>query len=231
MEGFPRISLDPRLSMIARMIGTCESYADIGCDHGRLGAFMLQNGICRRAVLTDISEPSLKKAKLLIDRLGLTDRVEFCVGNGAQALTKAVDSVVVAGMGGTTIAGIIREGRNRLGAARLVLQANVAAAELRVALCQCGYAIYDEHIVQDGRRCYVIMAAMVGKADYDLKQLTVGPVLLERMPDELIPYAFFRSRVVKKALLGALASNDARQIQLLDREASIWEEVLSCLQR
>jgi len=68
-------------------------------------------------------------------------------------------------------------------------------------------------------------------ADYDLKQLTVGPVLLERMPDELIPYAFFRSRVVKKALLGALASNDARQIQLLDREASIWEEVLSCLQR
>ena len=49
------VSLDARLSAIAGLAGRCECYADIGCDHGRLGAFMLQSGQCRRAILTDIS--------------------------------------------------------------------------------------------------------------------------------------------------------------------------------
>ena len=34
MTGNGRIVLDPRLSMIARLVGSCERYADIGCDHG-----------------------------------------------------------------------------------------------------------------------------------------------------------------------------------------------------
>ena len=66
MERRGKIALDPRLSMIARMVGACECCADIGCDHGRLGAFLLQSGQCRRVQLTDISEPSLDKAKRLI---------------------------------------------------------------------------------------------------------------------------------------------------------------------
>ena len=69
-----RIVLDPHLSLIAELAGHCECYADIGCDHGRLGAFMLQNDLCHRAQLTDISEPSLKKARALIallDRTGI----------------------------------------------------------------------------------------------------------------------------------------------------------------
>ena len=71
MDGEKRIALDPRLSMIAEMVGRCSSYADVGCDHGRLGAFLLQNGWVDRAVLTDISAPSLDKARALIRLLGL----------------------------------------------------------------------------------------------------------------------------------------------------------------
>ena len=37
------ISLDSRLKCIAELIGKCDHYADIGCDHGRLGAFLLQH--------------------------------------------------------------------------------------------------------------------------------------------------------------------------------------------
>ena len=51
------------------------------------------------------------------------------------------------------------------------------------------------------------------------------------MPDELLPYARFRLRVAKKALSGALASGDDRQIAPLEQEAAIWEEVLACLLR
>jgi len=225
------IALDPRLSMIARMIGPCECCADIGCDHGRLGAFLLQTGQCKALQLTDISEPSLNKARSLMENLELTDRVRFAVGDGLMALEGTPDVIAIAGMGGATIAQILASGRERLGSARLVLQPNVAAPQLRQALCGLDYAVTDEQVVQDGRRCYVVIQAAPGIADYSLKQLTVGPVLLARMPKALEPYAAFRLRVAKKALAGALASEDEAQRVPLEREIAIWEEVWKCLQR
>ena len=225
------VVLDPRLSMIARLVGSCPCCADIGCDHGRLGAFLLQTGQCRRMLLTDISEPSLKKARALMHGLDLTDRVRFSVGDGALALDETPQVAVIAGMGGTTIAQILRQGRERLAEARLVLQPNVAAPQLREALSRLGYAITDERVALDGRRCYVVIQAEPGKSDYSLKQLTVGPVLLERLPEALTPYAAFRLRVARKALAGASASEDQAQQALLKQEIAIWEEVFACLQR
>lgn len=223
------IALDARLSGVAALLGKCGIYADIGCDHGRLGAYLLQTDRVRRAVLTDISEESLKKARRLIGLLGLSSAVDFRVGDGAKALDMPVDAAVIAGMGGATIAGIVGEGRDRLAGARLVMQPNVAAMELRQALCTCGYRITDERVAPDGRRNYLIIAAEPGDAAYDERELVVGPVLLRTLPETLAPYAAFRLRVLKKALRGAEAGSDERQIALLKREYSIWEDVWKCL--
>ena len=91
------IALDARLSAIRDLAGSCARFADIGADHGRLGAHMLLHGLCERAQLADISEASLAKARRLIYGLGLTGRVDFCVGDGAQALKGPPDVAVVAG--------------------------------------------------------------------------------------------------------------------------------------
>ena len=223
--------MDPRLSVIARLAGSCERFADIGCDHGRLGAFMLECGQCRRAVMADISEPSLKKARALIAHLGLSESVDFRVGDGLLALDAPVDVAVVAGMGGPTIAHILKTGREKLGGTRIVLQPNVGAPELRRTVSEIGYRIVDERVAQDGRRNYIVIAAEPGVSSYDEKQLIVGPVLLERLPEELAPYARFRLRVARKALAGARTGGDAAQEAALEREIAIWEDVSACLQR
>ena len=145
-----RISLDPRLSRIAALVGTCECCADIGSDHGRLGAFLLQSGQCQRVVLTDISGASLSKARKLIALMDLEDRTGFCVGDGALAIDCPVDAAVIAGMGGETIASIVEGSAGRLHGARLILQPNVALASLRRRLNQCGWRIMDEDLVRDG---------------------------------------------------------------------------------
>ena len=225
------ISLDPRLSVIAELVGQCESYADIGCDHGRLGAFLLQTGRVERAQLTDVSAESLQKARRLIGMLGLNDRVTFCVGDGARALREVPEVTVIAGMGGTLIARIIQDGRECLGTSRLILQPNVAQYELRRTLMEQGYRIYDERIAPDGRRNYVVIAAEPGEASYTERELIVGPVLLKEKPDTLIPYAAFRLRVAKKALLGASRGGDDTQVEALNHEIDIWEEVMACLSR
>ena len=223
------IVLDPRLSMIAEMVGRCNACADIGCDHGRLGAFLLQHGWVERMVLADISDPSLDKARALIRLLGLEARTRFLVCDGADALDTPVDVAVIAGMGGTTIAGIVERGRARLGNARLILQANVAQPELRARLSAVGYALTDERIVRDGRRLYVLMEAHPGKSEYDFREKLVGPVLLKERPALLRDLAAFYIRVARKALAGAEAGNEEQTARQLRRELEIWEDMERCL--
>ena len=227
--GEARLSLDPRLTALAQMAGRCGCLADIGSDHGRLGAYMLQRGLCDRAQFTDISDASLQKARRLIEHLQLTDRAVFSVGDGAAALLEPADAVVVAGMGGETIAGIVERGRERLGDARLILQPNVDAPLLRARLVAAGYAVADEAVVQDGRRNYIVILAWPGQAAYSEAELQVGPMLLWRRPPELLPFARFRLRVARKALRGAVGRDNAVERELR-REIEIWEDVEKCLQ-
>lgn len=224
-----RISLDPRLSTIAEMLGTCTCCADIGSDHGRLGAFLLQNHRCERMCLTDISAPSLDKARKLIALLGLEDRTSFYVGDGALALEEKVDAAVIAGMGGETISEILENSDGRLEGARLILQPNVAAVQLRRCLNRLGWRIVNEALVRDGRRIYVIIEAKPGAQALDDVEYEVGPVLLQSKPPELADYTAFRLRVARKALAGAQNGSDLQNVEALKREIAIWEDVERCL--
>lgn len=223
------ISLDPRLSRIAALVGICECCADIGSDHGRLGAFLLQSDQCRRVVLTDISAASLAKARKLIALMDLESCTDFCVGDGALAIDCPVDAAVIAGMGGESIASIVEESAGRLHGARLVLQPNVALASLRRRLNQCGWRIVDEDLVRDGRRIYPILVATEGEQRLNDLQAEAGPVLLERRPPLLADYTAFRLRVARKALSGAQQGGDEESIDALRREIAAWEEVEACL--
>ena len=224
-----RISLDPRLSTIAEMLGTCACCADIGSDHGRLGAFLLQNHRCERMCLTDISAPSLDKARKLIALLGLEEKTGFYVGDGALALQEKVDAAVIAGMGGETISEILENSDGRLAGARLILQPNVAAPQLRRSLNACGWMVVNEALVRDGRRIYVIIEALPGEQTLTAIEYEVGPVLLKNKTQELADYTAFRLRVSRKALAGAQNGNDNETIDTLKREIAIWEDVERCL--
>ena len=211
------------------MLGNCDCCADIGSDHGRLGAFLLQNHRCSRVCLTDISDSSLEKARKLIALLGLEAQADFYVGDGALALEREVDAAVIAGMGGETIAEILENSAGKLDSARLILQPNVAAAELRTRMNACGWKIVDEQLARDGRRIYLILAAERGDQSLNEEQTEVGAVLLKKQPPLLKDYAQFRLRVDHKALAGARAGSDLTAAAEIERRISIWEEVERCL--
>ena len=223
------ISLDPRLTLIADMVGSCGCCADIGSDHGRLGAFLLQNHYCERVMFTDISAPSLDKARKLIALLDLKNRADFRVGDGARALDKKVDVAIIAGMGGETIAEIIENASGHLSGTRLLLQPNVAAPHLRKVLCENRWNITREALVRDGRRIYPVIEACEGQMHLNEMQLEVGPLLLQDKPPLLRDYAHFRIRVTEKALAGARHGADDESVRLLSHSLDIWKEVEICL--
>ena len=225
------IALDERLSMLSALVPACHTVADIGADHGFLGAWLLENGRCERAQLLDISADSLMKARRLVEKENLGGRVEFNVGDGAQALTGPAQAVIIAGMGGLTIAGIVQRGRKQLGNAALIMEPNIRADVLRETLASCGYRIDREELARAGGRWYVGIRAVPGQAGrYTQKELIVGPALLRDGHPLLSGYAAFRTRVISKALRGAeKGDNDkARHMaQELRNELAIWEEFLA----
>lgn len=219
-------ALDQRLGTIYEMLGTVRCVADIGTDHGYLGARLLMDGRVERVQFLDISEPSLSKARRLMDRLGFLPQSDFAVGDGAKALLYPADAIVIAGMGGSTIAHILKEGVDRFAGARLLLQPNVAHKEVRETLCAIGYRIDDERLVEAAGRFYTIISAVPGHAEYDEREMMIGPVILQTQPPALRAYAEFKVRVAKKALQGAQKSQRDVQQVFID-EIRLWETLMT----
>ncbi len=223
------VELDNRLKMLAALTPACHMAADVGADHGFLGAWLLQSGQCERVQFLDISASSLQKARRLIREQGLEERALFSVGDGLEALMEPAQSVVIAGMGGPTIAGIVERGREALRGARLVMQPNVGVEELRGRLAEMGFRIVDEALARAGYRWYVGIAAEEGSAGYTAEELLVGPVLMKRRPANLSGFADFRIKVLTKAHDGAVRGSKDWMTEELERELRIWKEVRSWL--
>jgi tRNA (adenine22-N1)-methyltransferase len=216
--------LDARLSAIAGLVPRCGSAADIGADHGYLGAHLLMTSRCDFVRFIDISRDSLEKARRLIARLHLEARAEFLVGDGAEPLDAPVGAAVMAGMGAEVISGIIARGREKLQNAALVLAPNLDAPMVRRCLCEQGYRITGEALIREGRRFYPVIAAEPGEARYDRLQILAGPVLLETRPDSLLAYADHRMRVIEKALPGARRGGEVWAEDMAE-ELELWREV------
>ena len=96
-----------RIRAICAELLPCGVFADVGCDHGYCTQYMLENGLCRRAVLSDISAASLAKAEKLLEgyiRAGIAASV-CCAG--LERVPRDTDEVLIAGMGGDEIADIL----------------------------------------------------------------------------------------------------------------------------
>lgn len=161
-------NLDERLSAAASFVlaetagKACASMADVGCDHGYLSAYLLEHCPQLSVLACDVSAPSLEKAKRLMASRGYAQRIRFAVADGLAALDVPVDAIVIAGMGAETILKIVREGRDRIGGAMLIMQANTDLPMLRSELAKMGFVVEKEAFTEAAGRHYVTMAARAG---------------------------------------------------------------------
>ena len=171
------IRLSPRLACIASLIPPAECLADIGCDHGRLDAHLLQSGRAARVIASDISTVSVEKARSLLTKCGLSDRCSFRVGDGLSVLKAGeADVIVLAGLGGPEILDILSAPVN----AFYVLQPQNLVPQVRQSLTQRGLFIEDEAICQDRGRYYEVMRLKAGEMRLNALEAEFGPVNLTR---------------------------------------------------
>ena len=155
-----RVKLSPRLSLTASMVRDSSRVVDVGCDHGKLLAWLITSGRCIYAYAVDISRPSLKKATDLFVELAIQDRVQSICADGLDDVSSDdVDDIVIAGLGSDTIERIIsRAPWLKDSNKHLILVPSSRHAQLRRYIYSEGYEIIKEEAVEDASHCYTVMS-------------------------------------------------------------------------
>lgn len=162
-----------RINAVLCEIKKGDKVADIGCDHG-IVANLAVNITGNVVFATDISEPSLQKARLYAEALGQTDKVICRSGDGLEPVeNEDVDTVVIAGMGGNEIIRILSRASVRY--EKYIFVPHRDAKRLRQYLSDNGYAVKsDTAIVSEGKYYWIIVAEGTGNTKYTPFQLYFG---------------------------------------------------------
>ena len=158
------LELTPRLRAAAELVPEGARLADVGTDHGYLPAWLLLEGRIPRAIAADLRPGPLDRARQTAEKYGLTGRMDFRLCDGLSGVApEEVDAVVIAGMGGETIAAILEAAPwTATGERLLVLQPMSAQPYLRQWLQAHGYAIGREVLAREGETLYTILLVRHG---------------------------------------------------------------------
>ena len=153
-----------RIDTLCSLLSPVSLFADVGCDHGYCTEYMLKNGLCERAIVSDISKGSLEKAKTLLASYLATGVATAVLGGGFVGVPKDVDEVLIAGMGGGEIVGILSDKKFGFMPKRFVFQPMHDAPKLRRYILENGGYIERDFTFEDGKFYDVIVGGRAGEA-------------------------------------------------------------------
>lgn len=175
-----KLELTPRLQKVADWVPQGARLADVGTDHAYLPAWLLLNGRIASAIASDLRAGPLRKAADTCARYGIGN-IELRLCGGLEALQPGeMDTIVIAGMGGETIASILAaapwtaDGRHTL-----LLQPMTKVETLRSFLAEHGYAIRREALVREKDTLYTLMLVEAGEMTLTTGQAYGGVKLTE----------------------------------------------------
>lgn len=173
--------LSPRLTVVADIIPVSGCVADIGSDHGLLSVYLIQKKIAQKVIAVEKAAGPAAATRRAVAAAGLTGRIEVRSGEGLFPLAEGeVEVIVIAGMGGETIAGILAAGTSVARAAKLVVaQPMNRVGFLRRWLTQNGWRIHEEGLAKERTRVYQVIAAVPGTGrELNWMEEELGPRLL-----------------------------------------------------
>ena len=187
------IVLSQRMQMVADMVSKGNVLADIGCDHGFVSIYLLENGICPKVIAMDVNEGPLLRAKEHIEERGLLSYIDVRLSDGMEKLLFGeADSVLIAGMGGRLVIKILTDCMDKAKDLKeIVLQPQSELHLVRQFLTDMGFHIIQEDIVKDNGKFYPAMrvAWREEKAPaLSEEELWYGPLLLKEKHPVLQEY-------------------------------------------
>lgn len=148
--------------MLADMVSKGNRLVDVGCDHGFLSIYLVQQKTCPGALAMDVRKGPLAAAQTHVQEYGLQDYIVPRLSDGLKAFECGeAESLVCAGMGGPLMEKILRDSFEKAKSLKeLILQPQSEIKEFRQFLRESGFVITDENAVIDEGKYYFAMKAV-----------------------------------------------------------------------
>ena len=172
------IKLSERLKIIHDMVPK-SVVADIGSDHGKLMIALVQSGIVRKGFAVENKEGPFERLRSNLIRYHVNEKITPLFSDGIKDITRDVNTIVIAGMGGQTIVRILKAHPEKMiHVQTIIIDAHTAVPYARKEICQMGFAIADEQIVKEDDIFYeIIKFVKAEKAIISDEDLEFGPIL------------------------------------------------------
>lgn len=183
------MNISNRLKTIASFVSSDAYIIDVGCDHALLDIYLCLNNDKIKAIASDINEKPLKQAKKNIEEYKLEKRIKIQQQNGIENIDSKIDTIVISGMGTSTIIDILFTDINKLkNINKIIISSNNDYYKLRKTFIKYGYFISKEDIVYENNKYYPIIVFEKGKIKYNYFELKYGPLLLKNKSNVFINY-------------------------------------------
>lgn len=190
------MELKGRLKILAELLTSAKTFADVGCDHGYLSKYMLEQGLCETLIFSDVAVGSLQKAETLLAPYVETGRAKGVLGNGFFGVPNTTEEVLIAGMGGEEIYAILSDKHYGFIPEKFVFQPMQNAEKVRAYLLENGGFITRDFTFEADGKLYDVICGRK-KKDGETQEYTKTEIEFGKDNVRLLPKAFVR-RLRKK---------------------------------
>ena len=228
------VVLSERLRAVAAMVTAGNRVCDVGCDHGFVSIFLIEQGISPGVLAMDVRSGPLGAAKEHIAERGLEHDIETRLSDGLHNYNIGeADTLICAGMGGGLMMRILSDDRAKTDSFReLILQPQSELEQFRAWIRSQGYRITDENMIEEDGKFYPMMRAETG-AETGCADLHEYAESLRKASNNNMCYNMDNSELCKLAdRYGPylLLRKNSTLLSYLKREERIYEEILNNLQ-
>lgn len=197
------MKLTLRQQKIVEKIPQCDTLIDVGCDHGKISYYALENKLAKKVICTDISKPSLEKAKKLI--FAKYPESEFIVADGIPQDCK-FDFTVIAGMGGIEIIKILQNGEPK----KVLCQPMNNLTFFREEVINLGYKIKYDELFFD-KKFYNLILIEKGNDRLNKSEIIFGRDNLKNRGEDFLKYLQNERNKAEKIMSGLLVNCERRK--------------------
>ena len=220
------MQLSLRLSAIADLVTEGNRLVDVGCDHGYLPVYLIQQKKIPSAIAMDVRKGPLSRAQEHIRQYGLEEYIQTRLSDGLEGLKAGEgDTLVIAGMGGPLMERILTDGRSvRNSFSELILQPQSDIPHFRRFIQSEGWEITEEKMVEEDGKFYPIMRVVHGEPEtYEMYEYIYGKKLLEKRHPVLHKY-LLREISIQESILRQLEAR-TESVSARQREKEVRDEM------
>ncbi|MGN1337661.1 MAG: tRNA (adenine(22)-N(1))-methyltransferase TrmK [Candidatus Coprovivens sp.] len=162
-----------RLLALTQFVDKKDTIVDVGCDHGLLSIYLVENKLCKSVIASDVNQNALNNAINNIKKRKLN--IPTFLSDGINNIPmKGLNTIIISGMGTSTIMHILSESDKIKNINKIIIQSNNNHETLRRFMNEMDYYMDKEIVIFDKGKWYITYSFIKSVYDNTEKELKYG---------------------------------------------------------